>query len=342
MNKTNIRIDNKIRIARKEDIAKILCLMHDIFTETHSQKLKELNAELYQWLYQDNPSGGSITFISEFNGKIIGHYPSILTDLKVRDRVCKAGIVLDLLTHKDFRRRGMFKSLQETSMKELSRSGVDFCLAFPNQLSLPGFLKMGWKIIATIPLLVKPLILPVLSCKKKEGRVAVSEADEFDERFDTLFKDSTKKIPTAVIRDRKYLNWRYRMKPAVKYRLLIAQNDKELLGYIVLRIRNIFAFRTGLIMDFLVKDGSPEILGTLLEKAIDYLRKEGACTSIAILVKDSFYFSLFKNLGFMRLSERFNPRRFTLVGKLINSEIDREFFYDYRNWFITLGDWDVF
>jgi hypothetical protein len=68
----------------------------------------------------------------------------------------------DTMTHSKHRKKGLFIHLAQKTFELAKEEGIQFIFGFPNENSLPGFLKLGWKIshdlnlyrlnVSTIPL----------------------------------------------------------------------------------------------------------------------------------------------------------------------------------------------
>jgi hypothetical protein len=65
---------------------------------------------------------------------------------------------VDTATHPDFARQGVFRELTMSAIEIARASGIDLIFNTPNERSEPGYLKMGWKSIGSIGVLVRPLV----------------------------------------------------------------------------------------------------------------------------------------------------------------------------------------
>jgi hypothetical protein len=63
---------------------------------------------------------------------------------------------VDTATHPDVRNRGVFSRLTLLALEELKADGVAFAFNTPNDQSRPGYLKMGWRTLGHLPVLVRP------------------------------------------------------------------------------------------------------------------------------------------------------------------------------------------
>jgi predicted N-acetyltransferase YhbS len=361
-----------IRKANLQDRDAIVQLLKESFSGYWTSTQSIYSHEFWNWLYRDNPGGGSITFVAEAEGRIIAHYPSVLENLKVNDNIYLAGMVLHLTTHLDYRRKGIFKNLGKSALEELTRGNIPFSLAFPNDKSLPGFInKLGFSQIANLPLLIKPirikriiraiikhpffaqlvsfLLYPLHSVlfhnwilQRRDKDVKIEPKQVFDYEFDSLWIRSMSQAKVMVRRDAEFLTWRFNQRPKQKYNTLAALKNNELAGYIITRKADISSLRVGIVMDYLVLPKAADIFRALLNNAIDNFRKEEMDLCIAASLKNNMYYKTLRRAGFIAIPPRFNPRRLILVGRLNQDTADKGIFLDKRNWFVTFGDWDVF
>ena len=134
---------------------------------------------------------------------------------------------VDTVTHPDWRGKGLFTVLTRTLVDTLAHES--FVFNTPNQNSLPGYLKLGWRTVRTVPVWVKPL-RPGRVCQaafKSPAPPPPVEDDCFDsaeallgdaalpEFLDELHQREhryhTRRTPT-------YLQWRYALAPGLSYK----------------------------------------------------------------------------------------------------------------------------
>ncbi len=63
---------------------------------------------------------------------------------------------VDTATDPDFQGAGIFRRLTLHALDALPALGVEFVFNTPNDKSLPGYLKIGWKVIGRAPVRVMP------------------------------------------------------------------------------------------------------------------------------------------------------------------------------------------
>jgi len=137
-----------------------------------------------------------------------------------------------------------------------------------------------------------------------------------------------------IVRDRKYLNRRYRGRPDQSYSLYGYQSDGDFDGILVARLGGYAGMRWGYIVDFLAPERSPEVLSALIGEAIAEFRALGAA-AVVCFAGDKVSRGAFFRCGFLSVLQR-RPVHFI---RFIRSErTDLAGFVPFENWYVTMGD----
>ena len=188
---------------------------------------------------------------------------------------------------------------------------------------------LGWVINPGIRIFYFPKSIGAL-----KSNLLCREIESFDARFDELWEKTAGAYGVAIVRNRDYLNWKYSHHPSRHYRILCAESDGELKGYIVLLPGQVVR-----IMDLLAVDEAAADF--LIRSAVAYASRQGSAVMAARLLERSYHLKALRRNGFYRVPEKLAPRG--LLGLWFNLEIEEEEveqLKDARNWFITEGDWD--
>lgn len=167
--------------------------------------------------------------------------------------------------------------------------------------------------------------------------IDVHRIEHFDERFDALWRRTCWHYPVMVVRDARYLNWRFCDRPDVTYTVLVAARGPDIAGYLVVRSAEKDEGRWGYLVDFLVEDKSPAIFSLLVEAGLSHLRREGVTAVSCRAVVPPYRVPLYRH-GFLPL--RWGPRGY-LCAYVPFSHPDYPLFHDVRRWFVTMGDGDL-
>jgi len=115
---------------------------------------RRASIEWFDWKYTENPYTESVPMtVTERDGRLVGARPFFTLPIRAGERTYTAYQPADAMVHPDHRRRGLFTRMTERALDWLAdsvESGA-FCFNFPNERSLPGDLKLGWRVAGTLP-----------------------------------------------------------------------------------------------------------------------------------------------------------------------------------------------
>lgn len=224
--------DLVVRRADPTDIDPILELLRLSLGEGRIPRSREY----WAWKHERNPFGPSPVLVAEANGQIVGVRAFMRWSWSSREATIPAVRAVDTATHPDWRGRGVFSRLTQALVQEMRDEGVALVFNTPNEISRPGYLKMGWSSLGRVSLWVRPrrwlrLTRALIKREREEGKgidrdmaatgragprplselVRASEREDFLERlprFDARL--STRLTP-------EYLRWRYAAIPGFEY-----------------------------------------------------------------------------------------------------------------------------
>lgn len=309
------------------------------------------------WEYKENPLGKDV-WIAEHNGQIVAHHAHIPINLKVGKKIFRSCIGADSMTHPKFQRRGLQRKLGDITDKEQVKAGIYFSYWFPGEIyhkhrgensyavcKIPVMMKLypnetmrkltGSRFLAkvlSVPL--NPIISIIFRSKKSpiiEG-MKITEIAQFDDRVDDFWKDVSRYFNIIVVRNKEYLNWRYFKRPNSNFRVLLAECDEKILGYVVFASKD----EKGFIIDLLVYPHRLDVVQSLILTAVEHLREEKAHRIICWMLKNNPYYRVLRANGFIRLSSTY-PFGVTTYSP---SKAPTEFVKNPKNWYLTLGDTD--
>lgn len=116
----------------------------------------DFTASFFTWKHFENPFGESLILLAEDAQGLVGLRVMMQWSFVVEGRHLQAVRPVDTATHPRFRRRGLFRRLTEALLAQLAAEGIDFVYNTPNDTSLPGYLKMGWRSVGRLPIWVRP------------------------------------------------------------------------------------------------------------------------------------------------------------------------------------------
>lgn len=262
---------------------------------------------------------------------------------------------VDTATDSDYRRRGIFSTLTRYAIKDLDEEGVHFIFNTPNKhTSLPGYLKMGWQVVDSLPMYIKPLHPLRLMLKIFRGVFSHEKLTQPDRCFtdrvitwpdfvshyrSTLpaFVEASeanrKRVGIRSVRDMKYLQWRYGQHPHIDYAVYYEQDGSELIGFATLRPNIRYNLREMVLDDIFLREPDLQLgkrLITNLARNLDGDYLVGHYSS------GSFEREILKRCGFFRVPRR----RIILVARPLKAL--QHDVLDPTNWDISFGDLDLF
>lgn len=167
--------------------------------------------------------------------------------------------------------------------------------------------------------------------------VTVTAVKIFDDDINRLWQRACGDYPLLVVRNRRYLNWRFVSRPDAGYTLLLATRDTEPVGYMVLRVADRDGAPRGYLVDFLVAERSASIFAVLLRHAEDHLRGQGV-PIFSCRIAPTAYQRILRRHGFHPVA--FGQRGAIRVERNLPDAFLR-IYTDLSQWYVTMGDGDM-
>ncbi len=324
--------------------------------------------EWWRWLYQKSPAGKALIVLAEADC-IVGQYSVIPLKTKIGNEICLGSVSPDTMVHPDYRGQGIFTELAKKVYKLGEENHISFVLGFPNQNSHPGAIgNLGWlDLYNGLPLWGKPLNCKNILlhyCKHKmlfvelfgkacqafsdlyfrdriyDPMIRIETTNYFDDEFDCLWQKASTIKPIMVIRDRKYLNWRYVEKPGANYTIYSAWEKDELVGYIILSISEKTGLQIGNIIDLLIIPGKIKAARDLLSAASSYFNRMNIDIVSGLMLPHACLSKALKKNKYFLIPQYALPVKGYVGVKIIDSQNKREILSHPDNWFVTWGDSD--
>jgi GNAT superfamily N-acetyltransferase len=357
-----------VRAYKKGDEDKIFELVKSVYPD--KKLTKDSWLKWWKWMFTKNPAGFARIWLADHNGKIVGQYPMVLSDMKVGKEIVKVSQNIDLMTHPDYRKQGMFLTLEKKALEEGAKEGINITIGFPNTAAYPGHLKTGWFDIGSLQIGIKPfnlkkmigsgnqtpfikklyfvfgkMIIALFYREKKTiefDNISITEIDSFNDRIDEFWTEVSNGYEITTLRNKNYLNWRYVNVPEVKYTIFIAEEKGKIQGYTVLRCVDEYNVKTGSIFDIFTPKDKPYITTALVSKSIEYFKNQRADLAFVLMFADKGFYKIFRNKGF--IFSRFIQSGFIEFGQFCayssHPTIPKKSLMNKEDWFIQLGDSD--
>lgn len=107
---------------------------------------KSLDRQLWDWAYQNNPSGSAFVSLAISGGKVVGHYAAIPMPVEnSTEKIC-GYLTMTVMVSTAYRRYLLFQVLAERVYERINATNLPSAVfGFPNNNSAPGFRKrLGW------------------------------------------------------------------------------------------------------------------------------------------------------------------------------------------------------
>ena len=320
-----------------------------------------VTSEYFDWQYRNGPYGmAKILLAKNDDGKIIGMEPILPMKLSINNKVVMSSLSCNSIVDPKFRNQGIFSKLLTNILDLISAKEISSIYSIPNTKSHKIFIKNGFTNISELPLLVRPLKLsnyfssPIKEIikpfeifwkiKKSNSNIELFE-NKINLEFDNILLDLSKRIQVFQKRDKEFLEWRYKNHPSRKYEMYVLKENNKVMGYIIMRITNINMKKIGIILDFVcdskIKD--KESSKDLVKKVLERFWEEEVALSIATAGINSHEMKILHKVGFKTSPKFLKPEPLYFVVGGINSNTENfKRMKDFKNWFFTLGDYDVF
>lgn len=330
---------------------------------------KTLEAPALEWRYDQNPQGKAVSLLSRPPGAegVCGYAcsPRLAVPSGDESQAALIGETGDVMTHPEWRKRGIFSGLDQRCMEETARLGWPIVFGLPNRRSAHIFPKLGWEIVGTVrpwTLLLEagreareirradgrlkaflaPLAVRAWRRARRRlrstaaGRFGVYGISSFPEQVLELSRELEPEFTLMVRRDADYLNWRFLNNTTGLHRALGAYDREGLfMGYVVVQHP-----RPGSSLGFLVDLLAPDerARAALLEAAIVHLQTAGAVAVQATAVDGSWWSKTLQEVGFQapRKENHLTVILYTHDPEHPLAKAGR----DPRGWYLTDGDRD--
>lgn len=284
---------------------------------------RSLDPQYLKWRYLDNPLKELLVNVHIEDAIIVANYSASPCMLNIDGHSVKTALSMTTMTDPLFAGRGLFSKLASELYKYMIEKEYTMIWGFPNTNSHYAFInKLDW--IDTYELPTMKLVL--------RDKVSKGLNIEIDDQFLLNYEQSQHLAGLIhVVKDKKYLQWRYARNPLNQYTNLVLVHDGYVSSYCVVKV-----YQQQLdIIDFQAKNRDEGQL--LLRQAIQFATDKNLDAINCWAPRHHFMHGLCERLGFI------NREPITYLGaRALNPALHNKNIYDYSNWFIQMGDSDVY
>lgn len=192
---------------------------------------KEIRTDFIDWRYFSNPYGGPFMYLARNKkGKLIANYSGAPVPLLIDGKAEMSLLSMSTMTHPEYCGRGLFTDLASKLYAE-AKNKFACVWGFPNANSHPAFVaKLEWRDIYELP--TKSICIPNASRGLQTDSVVADDSFSLD--YPDLLDPAAR---VAVIKNTKYLQWRYRDNPVNKYKCFAFTDDnRSVKGFAVIKL----------------------------------------------------------------------------------------------------------
>jgi hypothetical protein len=337
---------------------RILCLWEERFNPGSLTKREAL----FKWLSEGNPFAvaESPYFVLIHGNQVVGihgHMPLMFT---VQGKELKGYLAHDDLIATDYRGKGLGKFMlngvakqnrlfagalwfNEPNYRSYRKSGwldvPDFCsyVKILNPRTIAERMFTNQRCVDFASRLGRAVLMIRDKCRNPHcsAEIRIAEIGQFDHSFGRFYKSIAHSFGIMVIRDERYLNWKFVAKPFNCYKRFAAYDRTGgLSGYMILKKETPENAVQGKILDILADPEKPDVFVALISRAIQEFTKVSA-DYVEITCTYPLFTSLLRRHGFFRAR---TPQRFMVCNW--EPYFTQDFVRSMKNWYLTGSDAD--
>lgn len=326
----------RLRAYRPGDETAILACYNEIFSVPRD--LRHWN-----WKFKDNPLREMQVSLAEdtATGAIVGQYAAIPLAIWMEGVRAKTAQIVDLLVLPSWRRHGGRPGL----FAQVGRFWIDthvgshptqeaFAFGWPVPAWRAGQKYLGYLNVRDWDILFRETG-PGFAPRSRPGDLDVVEVARFGADIDRLWTRMQAELKLAVVRDARYLNWRYADHPDLSYRLLECRERASgtLRGVAVYGVGDWPRPNTAMIVDWLLPAADLDATHALLARCEEHAAEDGVGVLGTIFNHVDPRFLTFQRAGFLVLGTSY----FVVIKTI--PRLDTVYYRD--NWYLTPGDSDL-
>jgi len=296
--------------------------------------------EYFEWQYLDNPAGKAKIWVAEHNGNIVSNYVAVPHLFKVDQREGIAWMIQDILTHPDYRKRGIMHKLHDLCSEAICNEQFPINYTFPdeNRGTYRLFLKNGWQNLFRIPLRFVTDLNSKLTNSREHLKSTVA-CSSFNEDIDELWNKSKRDFVFAISRGSSYLTWRYLKRPQAQYFPYIAKQEGLVKGLIIMKYYDTADdVRVAHICDLFTEPGNDPIVRKLLVRAHTFAVEFNATKLTVWNPIGHPYEPIYDKMGFI-LDQSVKHWLVVKTEDDLPGTIESD---KSENWHLSMGDSDVY
>ena len=319
--------------------------------------------EMYEWLFDMNPynKSGNMMYLLKEGDKVIGCDGLIPNELYVKGKTLLAAHSVKSMTHPDYKKQGIFRTMTENSCERGRLDGVDVVIGLANDQSYPAYQRFGWPTLFEKEVYVKPILIKnILKRRIKVGFLASAAnsvyssfmknklksqmdseiqyeiLDSVPENIQTCWDRYKDKYNVLLVRDYKYLNYRYNLRPDVDYVTILAKIDNEIIGFAILHNSYANGSKMTSSVEFFTDPTNERFIKALANGVSKYCYDNGLEYAVVGSGLYGNYKKVLLENGFM--ITRKSPKNNMMIANVLSDKLEMDEINGHEKWHITQGD----
>lgn len=249
---------------------------------------------------------------------------------------------VDTATHSDHQRRGLFRRLTLSAINDLKSEGAAFVFNTPNGNSRPGYLKMGWSVVADWPLHGRPMNPLAMLRPLRSSAAAVEEWSAFAARHGDEISEVVRanesgrtQVGWRTVRTLDYLDWRYGQVPDLKYEVVSVWKRGQLAGFVLGRRARGFAGLPVFVVTEIFSAAPSRSTFTML--LMRTARSISTAYLLAHFADGTMERQALSRAGFVRIPKR----GYVFTARTLDDEVTPDPL-EQNSWDLTIGELEIF
>jgi GNAT superfamily N-acetyltransferase len=348
-----------IRLYRPEDRP----ALEDLYQAVYGNKAWHHNTRLGWYLDQPLAEGGSSVAVTE--DKIVAAQPFCDFPLHTPWGTARATLFLDVATHPEHRRRGLFRRVVVAARTAAFERGACLVMTTPNHTAFQGFRRMPeWQQLCTLDCLLVPM---GAGARLDDGgaialgvRLGFAAAAVFwhgprpqtlqagpapytiespwvpGPAAEALWQSVAAGAGVMVRRDSAFLHWRFH----AGYRLFLARAAHGPVGYAAARVITRAGLKLGILLDCVTVGKGTNAL-PLLAAVLAWMQEQGVSVTLGYFVRYSAPWHQARAAGFYRLPRLLVPRDYPVCASVRPDDPHSAELLNPTHWYMSLADSDL-
>ncbi|MDF2677458.1 MAG: family N-acetyltransferase [Bacillota bacterium] len=319
--------------------------------------------DMYDWLFEKNPysPSGNMMYLLKEGNKVIGCDGLIPVELYVHGKTVIAAHSVKSMTHPDYKKQGIFRMMTENSCERGKQDGVDVVIGLANDQSYPAYQRFNWPTLFEKEVYVKPILIKnMLQRRIKIGFISsIGNAiystyakgklklqmdkdikfeilNEVPKNIQSCWDKYKNKYDVLLVRDYKYLNYRYNERPDVNYVTIIAKLNNEIIGFAILHNSKANGSKMTSAVEFFTDPDNDLYIKALANGVSKYCFDN----NLEYVVIGTGLYGKYKNAllqnGFM--ITRKPPKNNMMIANILSDKLSMYEIDGHEKWHITQGD----